>query len=135
MLEMKSAAKAREYERAASIRDLIEALKRTTQRTRKFERNLTGFSQPGEAVDRLQKKLELNQGRTRSSASTFHISGSFCVASMVCFKTESLTAKTIGATKLNLLSAMMTSARWKRLLVGATVDCRLEKALSGINCR
>ena len=85
--KMKSAAEAREYERAASVRDLIEALKRTAQRTRKFERNQTGFSQPGEAVDRLQEKLALQlRPYSIECFDISHISGSFCVASMVCFK-------------------------------------------------
>ncbi|MEC8650881.1 MAG: excinuclease ABC subunit UvrC [Verrucomicrobiota bacterium] len=85
--QMKSAAEAREYERAASLRDVIEALKRTAQRTRKFERNLTGFSQHGEAVDRLQEKLELkSRPHSMECFDISHISGSFCVASMVSFK-------------------------------------------------
>ena len=85
--QMKSAAEAREYERAASLRDVIEALKRTAQRTRKFERNLTGFSQHGEAVDRLQEKLELkSRPHSMECFDISHISGSFCVASMVTFK-------------------------------------------------
>ena len=85
--QMKSAAEAREYERAASLRDVIEALKRTAQRTRKFERNLTGFSQHSEAVDRLQEKLELkSRPHSMECFDISHISGSFCVASMVSFK-------------------------------------------------
>ena len=85
--QMKSAAEAREYERAASLRDVIEALKRTAQRTRKFERNLTGFSKHGEAVDRLQEKLELtSRPHSMECFDISHISGSFCVASMVSFK-------------------------------------------------
>ena len=85
--QMKSAAEAREYERAASLRDVIEALKRTAQRTRKFERNLTGFIKHGEAVDRLQEKLELkSRPHSMECFDISHISGSFCVASMVSFK-------------------------------------------------
>ena len=86
-VQMKNASEARNYERAASVRDLIEALKRTAQRTRKFERNQTGLSDHGEAVDRLQEKLDLTS--RPSSMECFdisHISGSFCVASMVSFK-------------------------------------------------
>ena len=85
--QMKSAAEARQYERAASLRDVIEALKRTAQRTRKFERNLTGFIKHGEAVDRLQEKLELtSRPHSMECFDISHISGSFCVASMVSFK-------------------------------------------------
>lgn len=85
--QMQAAAKARDYERAASLRDLIEALKRTAERTRKFERNLTGTLDHRQVVKRLQQKLDLaTPPRSMECFDISHISGSFCVASMVCFR-------------------------------------------------
>ena len=84
--QMMAAAEARAYERAASLRDMIEALQRTTERTRKFERNLTGTENHSQVVKRLQQQLDLpTRPRTMECFDISHISGSFCVASMVAF--------------------------------------------------
>ena len=84
--QMKAAAEARAYERAASLRDMIEALEQTAQRTRKFERNLTGTINHRQVVKRLQQQLDLaKQPRTMECFDISHISGSFCVASLVTF--------------------------------------------------
>lgn len=86
-IEMKSAAEERNYEKAAQLRDRINALERTASRTRKFERNLLGTHNYREVVQRLQRKLSLvHLPRKMECFDISHISGSFCVASMVTFK-------------------------------------------------
>ncbi len=85
--EMKAAAEARRYEEAASLRDRIDALERTASRTRKFERNLLGTHNHSQVVKRVKEKLNLSKApRTIECFDISHISGSFCVASMVAFK-------------------------------------------------
>jgi excinuclease ABC subunit C len=85
--QMQAAAEARTYERAASLRDMIEALERTAQRTRKFERNVVGTHNHSQVVKRLQQKLDLpTLPRRMECFDISHISGSFCVASMVAFQ-------------------------------------------------
>ncbi|WPJ94872.1 helix-hairpin-helix domain-containing protein [Coraliomargarita algicola] len=85
--EMMAAAEARRYEEAAALRDRIEALERTTDRTRKFERNLVGTHNHSQVVKRLQAKLGIAREPSRMECFDIsHISGSFCVASMVAFK-------------------------------------------------
>lgn len=85
--EMQAAAQARRYEEAASLRDRIDALQRTASRTRKFERNLLGTHNHSQVVKRIKEKLGLIQvPRTMECFDISHISGSFCVASMVRFK-------------------------------------------------
>ena len=59
--QMHVAASQRDYEKAAAFRDRIEALKRTAQRTRKFERNLLGQSDPKIALQELKEKLKLTK--------------------------------------------------------------------------
>ncbi|MGJ8638923.1 MAG: excinuclease ABC subunit UvrC [Opitutaceae bacterium] len=84
---MMDAANERAYEKAASLRDMIDALERTISRTRKFERNLLGTHNHMQVVKRLQKKLSLPHAPKRMECFDIsHISGSFCVASMVAFK-------------------------------------------------
>lgn len=86
-LEMRTAAEARHYEKAASLRDRIDALEKTAGRTRKFERNLPNQQNSMEAVREIREKLGLK--RLPKQVECFdisHISGSFCVASMVAFK-------------------------------------------------
>ena len=85
--QMAAAAETRHYERAAQLRDMIDALKRTTERTRKFERNLLGTHNHAQVVKRLQEELALpTRPRHMECFDISHISGSFCVASMVCFR-------------------------------------------------
>ena len=86
-VDMKTAAKDRNYEQAATLRDRIDALERTASRTRKFERNLVGTYNHREVVQSLQVKLGLAQEPRRMECFDIsHISGSFCVASMVAFE-------------------------------------------------
>ena len=85
--EMKQAAEAQRYEEAASLRDRISALERTASRTRKFERNLLGTHNHREVVKKLKAELGLQREPRRMECFDIsHISGSFCVASMVAFK-------------------------------------------------
>lgn len=85
--EMLKAAEGRRYEEAAALRDRIEALQRTADRTRKFERNLVGTHNHRQVVKRLQEKLAIaSEPRRMECFDISHISGSFCVASMVAFK-------------------------------------------------
>lgn len=85
--EMKIAAEARRYEEAAALRDRIDALERTASRTRKFERNLLGTHNHSQVVKRLKEKLSLPRAPKHMECFDIsHISGSFCVASMVAFK-------------------------------------------------
>ena len=85
--QMQAAAAARDYEKAAAFRDRLEALKRTAQKTRKFERNALGHSDPKAAVRSLKEKLALPARPDNMECFDIsHISGSFCVASMVAFK-------------------------------------------------
>jgi excinuclease ABC subunit C len=85
--EMKIASKAQRYEEAASLRDRIDALQRTASRTRKFERNLVGTHNHRQVVKLLKEKLHITQEPRRMECFDIsHISGSFCVASMVAFK-------------------------------------------------
>ena len=84
--QMQQAAEKRDYEKAASLRDRINALQRTAQRTRKFERNLLGTHNHSETVKHLQAQLQLPVKPIHMECFDIsHISGSFCVASMVCF--------------------------------------------------
>lgn len=85
--EMKVAAENRRYETAATLRDRILALERTASRTRKFERNLLGTHNHSQVVKRLKEKLALPRlPRRMECFDISHISGSFCVASMVTFQ-------------------------------------------------
>lgn len=85
--EMEKAAEARNYETAASIRDRIAALEQTAERTRKFERNLLYTESREDVLAGLQVKLGLGRKPVRMECFDIsHISGSFCVASMVSFK-------------------------------------------------
>ena len=85
--EMKAASAEQRYEEAASLRDRIDALQRTASRTRKFERNLVGTHNHRQVVKSLKEKLHIAQEPRRMECFDIsHISGSFCVASMVAFK-------------------------------------------------
>lgn len=84
--QMAAAAENREYEKAASLRDMITALEKTASRTRKFERNLPGRVTREDALDRLREALALPEPpRHMECFDISHISGSYCVASMVAF--------------------------------------------------
>jgi excinuclease ABC subunit C len=84
---MKRAAEKRDYETAASLRDRIAALELTAARTRKFERNLLHTQNSETVLEELKAKLGLSRKPIRMECFDIsHISGSFCVASMVAFR-------------------------------------------------
>ena len=85
--DMRKAAADRDYEKAASLRDLLDALKRTTEKSRRFlrENPLPRRDEAG-ALTSLAAALGLE--RPPSTAECFdisHISGTLAVASMVRF--------------------------------------------------
>lgn len=85
--QMRAAAETRRYEEAAALRDRIDALERTARRTRKFERNLPEPAARDDALDKLREHLDLPEPPEQMECFDIsHISGSFCVASMVLFK-------------------------------------------------
>ncbi|MBK8000304.1 MAG: excinuclease ABC subunit UvrC [Verrucomicrobia bacterium] len=88
--EMKKAAIAQDYERAAQLRDAIADLKRTTRRTEKFERipyTLPLAIDPQRDLEELGRALGLNAAPQRIEGFDIsNISGTFAVASMVSFK-------------------------------------------------
>jgi len=86
-VDMREAAAARDYEKAASLRDLLDALKRTTEKSRRFLRdNPLPRRDESEALASLT--VVLNLTRAPATAECFdisHISGTLAVASMVRF--------------------------------------------------
>lgn len=85
--QMHAAAEARQYEAAAQLRDRIQALEQTSVRTRKFERPLHDPTPKAETLQQLQRDLALPALPAHMECFDIsHISGSFCVASMVVFK-------------------------------------------------
>jgi excinuclease ABC subunit C len=88
--EMKKAAAARDFEKAAQLRDLLLDLRRTTQKTQKFERvpyTLPLALDPAEDLAELGKVLGLPGPPQRIEGFDIsNISGTFAVSSMVSFK-------------------------------------------------
>jgi len=88
--EMKKAAAAQDFEKAASFRDMLKDLKTTTRRTEKFARipyTLPGMAQPQSDLDELARALDLPAPPQRIEAFDIsNISGTFAVASLVSFK-------------------------------------------------
>lgn len=87
--EMKRAAAALEFEKAAQLRDALEDLKRTTQKTEKFERvpyKLPLSINPEVDLQELARLLGLPHPPARIEGFDIsNISGTFMVASMVSF--------------------------------------------------
>src|SRR5271156_6600783 len=88
--EMKKAAKNQDFEKAASLRDLVRDLKDTWKRTEKFERmpySLPGIINPQNDLVELADALHLSAPPSRIEAFDIsNISGTFAVASLVSFK-------------------------------------------------
>ena len=88
--EMKKAAKNQNFEKAASLRDLVRDLKDTWKKTIKFERipySLPGNIQPQNDLIELAKVLDLSAPPVRIEGFDIsNISGTFAVASLVSFK-------------------------------------------------
>ena len=89
-IEMRKAATAQDYEKAASLRDLIRDLKETTKKERKFERvpyTLPLAMDPQQDLAELAKVLGLSAPPQRIEGfDVSNISGTFAVASLVSFK-------------------------------------------------
>ncbi|HEX5219090.1 MAG TPA: excinuclease ABC subunit UvrC [Verrucomicrobiae bacterium] len=89
-VEMRKAAQAQNYEKAADLRDLIKDLERTTKRTEKFERipyTLPIAINPENDLAELGKVLGLPAPPQRIEGFDIsNISGTFKVASLVSFK-------------------------------------------------
>jgi excinuclease ABC subunit C len=89
-LEMKKAAAARDFEKAAQLRDMLFDLRRTTQKTQKFERlpyKLPVALEPADDLAELGKVLGLPSAPQRIEGFDIsNISGTFAVSSMVSFK-------------------------------------------------
>jgi excinuclease ABC subunit C len=85
--EMASSAARREFEKAASLRDIVYALEKTLERPRHFQRtDPTALSAGESALASLQGALGLaSPPRTIECFDISHISGTFVVASMVRF--------------------------------------------------
>lgn len=85
-LEMTRASETLNFERAAELRDLIAALRSTLLRTRKFERLPKHVPDQRQILEQLAEALELKSApRKIECFDISHVSGSFCVASMVQF--------------------------------------------------
>jgi len=88
--EMKRAAVAQDFEKAAELRDALADLKRTTRRTEKFERipyKLPVAIDPVRDLEELGRALGLAVPPKRIEGFDIsNISGTFAVASMVSFK-------------------------------------------------
>ncbi len=89
-VEMRKAALAQDYEKAASLRDLIRDLGETTKKERKFERvpyTLPLSLDPENDLSALAKVLGLRKPPQRIEGFDIsNISGTFAVASLVSFK-------------------------------------------------
>jgi excinuclease ABC subunit C len=89
-VEMKKAALAQDFEKAAALRDLIRDLKETTKKERKFERvpyTLPFSISPENDLVELARVLGLREPPQRIEGFDIsNISGTFAVASLVSFK-------------------------------------------------
>jgi len=84
--EMQEAAQNLEFEKAAELRDLCQALRRTISPTRKFTHDPRTNEDATAYIEALQQALDLPQLPNRMECFDIsHISGSFVVASMVHF--------------------------------------------------
>lgn len=88
--EMKKAAGALNFEKAAQLRDALEDLRRTTQKTNRFERipyKLPLAMDPARDLHELAAALNLpSPPEWIEGFDISNISGTFAVASMVCFR-------------------------------------------------
>jgi len=89
-LEMKKAAAALDFEKAAQLRDLLADLRHTTKRTKKFERlpyRLPVAMDPERDLSELRKALGLPTPAERIEGFDIsNISGTFAVSSLVSFR-------------------------------------------------
>ena len=84
--EMMARSAKQEFEKAAELRDVVLALEKTLERTRKFTRDLTKLRPDQAGLKELQGALGLNGPPSHMECFDIsHISGTFVVASMVHF--------------------------------------------------
>ncbi len=125
--EMKKAAAAQDYEKAAELRDLIRDLKETTQKERKFERmpyTLPLAMDPQHDLAELAKVLGLPAPPQRIEGFDIsNISGTFAVASLVSFRMAGPTGRTIAGSRSRRLKARMISHPWPRWCGGDIHGC------------
>lgn len=85
-IEMAAAAEKQNFEQAAELRDIVFALEKTLEKTRKFERDRPVVTHDEAAITELGHALGLDPApRTMECFDISHISGTYCVASMVHF--------------------------------------------------
>jgi excinuclease ABC subunit C len=85
-VEMAAAAEKQNFEQAAELRDIVFALEKTLAKTRKFERDHPVVAADDESLAELGRALSLSPApRTMECFDISHISGTYCVASMVHF--------------------------------------------------
>ena len=85
--EMRAKALAQDFEKAAELRDLVVSMRRTLERTKKFVSTANLRVSPDGVMERLKEVLDLpSMPRHIECFDISHTSGSFVVASMVCFR-------------------------------------------------
>lgn len=86
-IAMQEAAHQKQYEKAAKLRDILFGLEQTLQPSRQFKQLVGKEHIRTLALKSLQEKLQLRQLPNHIECFDIsHISGTFIVASMVCFK-------------------------------------------------
>ncbi len=86
-LEMQECAKEHHFEKAAELRDLVLSMRRTLEKTKKFVSTANLRVSPDGVMNRLKEVLDLPTVPHHIECFDIsHTSGSFVVASMVCFK-------------------------------------------------
>lgn len=85
--EMNKSAAKQEFEKAAELRDIVRSMRRTLEKTKKFVSTANLKVSPEGVSERLKEVLDLpTLPKHIECFDISHISGSFVVASMVCFR-------------------------------------------------
>jgi excinuclease ABC subunit C len=121
---MREASAARDYEKAAELRDLAAAIERTLVPTRKF----AAIPQTQKDDDAILEELRQAPRHDAASAGDrvlrhSHISGTYSVASMVHFRTGGPTTAATGASGSRASSATTIFAPWRKSWGGAIPGC------------
>jgi excinuclease ABC subunit C len=142
-VEMRKAAAAQDYEKAADLRDLLKDLERTTKRTEKFERvpyTLPLAIDPERDLAALADVLGLPAPPRRIEGFDIsNISGTFAVASLVSFKNgrpdranyRRFRIKTVAGQDDFASMAEVVRRRYTRLLNESSVASRESRAEGG----
>jgi len=140
--EMKKAAAAQDYEKAATFRNAVTALRQTTQKTSKFQRlpyTLPLAINPQKDLEELAQVLKLSGPPQRIEAFDIsNISGTFGVASMVSFRQGKMDRANYRRFKMKTVTgqddfacmAETVRRRYTRLLHEATNSEQKEDAAS-----